>query len=115
MKQWTRLVAVAALLMFAMVAMAKASHADGKSIFLANKCNSCHSISAQGVQVKKSDDDDGGTKPPDLSHVGKTQSAQWITGFLHKTETLKGKKHKKAWKGSDADLTTLANWLASLK
>lgn len=116
MKLWTRLMVVAALLSWSMMLLsAKPSYADGKSIFQANKCNSCHSISAQGVQVAKGDDDDGGKKPPDLSHVGKDKTAQWIEGYLTKKEKLNGKAHKKAWKGSDADLTTLATWLASLK
>ena len=116
MKLWTRLLVVAALMSWALILLsAKPSFADGKSIFTANKCNGCHAISAQGVQVVKGDDDDGGKKPPDLSHVGKDHNAQWIAGFLKKTEKLNGKNHKKAWKGSDADLTTLSTWLGSLK
>lgn len=117
MKHLTRILAFGALLSWAVATPSTPSHAagDGKTLFVENKCNSCHTISAQGVRKAKGDEEENGKKPPDLSHVGKEQNARWIKGYLMKTETLNGKKHKKAWKGSDADLTTLADWLASLK
>ena len=117
MKWLTRFAAAGALLCLVLSFTSIRSDADssGKSIFLANKCNNCHSISAAGIKAAPSEDDSGGTKPPDLSKVGGTQSAAWIQGYLTKQESLHGKKHKKAWKGSDADLATLAGWLASLK
>ena len=83
----------------------------GKDIFLANKCTNCHSVTAQ--HVAKGGDSE--TKAVDLSKVGAERNAQWMTGWLHGTETLKGKKHRKIWKGSDADLATLVGWLAGLK
>lgn len=117
MKHFTRILALSTLIAWAVTLLSTPSHAagDGKALFISNKCNSCHTISAQGVQKIKSDEEETGKKPPDLSHVGKEKDAKWIKGYLMKTETLNGKKHKKAWKGSDADLTTLADWLATLK
>jgi mono/diheme cytochrome c family protein len=89
------------------------ANTDGKSIFVDNKCSNCHSITGQGIQ--RSGKPEGDEKPSDLSTVGKKHDAQWITKWLLKEETLDGKKHMKKFKGSDADLKTLADWLGGLK
>lgn len=87
----------------------KANMPDGKSIFVASSCNTCHSITAQGVQKT------GQSTAPDLSGVGLKHNADWIKQWLNKEVAMNGKKHMKKWKGSDADLNTLATWLAGLK
>lgn len=100
---------------------------DGKSIFLDGKCNECHAIASQGIEVAKSDDgaleedpfggDDEGDdeEAPDLSGVGKEQNAEWIADYLKKKVKLDGKKHRKRFKGSADELKVLSEWLASLK
>lgn len=87
--------------------------ADAKELFVAGKCVRCHSVESQGIAAtpKKGEEED----VHDLSKVGAERSAEWITKFLRKEETLDGKKHKQKYRGSDADLETLATWLASLK
>ncbi len=82
---------------------------DGKTIFLSQKCNTCHTISSESI------DRTGRVKAPDLSKIGKTKDADWIKQFVTKKVELDGKKHPKKFSGADADLTTLANWLASHK
>lgn len=84
--------------------------AGTKAIFTANKCSTCHSISSQGVTKSMA-----ASKAPDLSSVGKKANAAQITAFLKKTGQIGGKNHPMAWKGSDADLQTVATWLAGLK
>ena len=85
-----------------------------KSIFKANKCASCHSLKAQGIQ--KGSEEDGKEKAaPDLSGVGTKHKADWISKYLLKKESLDGEKHLKKFKGSDEDLEALSTWLASLK
>lgn len=86
----------------------------GKDLFLKNQCNKCHSVSAQGVEKIKSDDE-GGKQPPDLSHAGKERNAAWLVGWLNRTEKINGKTHKKKFTGSPADAQALATWLAGLK
>ena len=86
---------------------------DGKSIFVQNKCSNCHSITSQGIE--RSGKPEGDEKPSDLSTVGKKHNADWISKWLMKEETLDGKKHMKKFKGPDADLKILSDWLASLK
>lgn len=103
------LVGGAALCLFGMTTNA---FADGKKVFLDQKCTSCHSITSQGIQGKASDPAD---KITDLSKVGAERNADWITKYLKKEVDIKGKKHKKAFKGTPAELTELANWLATLK
>jgi len=91
---------------------------DGKAIFIANKCTSCHTIQAAGVDVVKKEGEDEGEKDdkaPDLSSVGTEHDAAWLIGYLTKKETLHDKKHMKKFKGADSDLKTLMDWLASQK
>jgi mono/diheme cytochrome c family protein len=90
-----------------------ASAADGKELFVAGKCVRCHSIESQGVAAKPKEGEEKDVH--DLSKVGADHDAAWIQKFLRKQETLDGKKHKQKYRGSDADLETLATWLASLK
>ena len=94
---------------------------DGKPIFTQYKCASCHSIEAQGITKKKgeaaepAEGAETARKPPDLSSVGKDHNAAWITAYLKKKEARDGKKHLKMFRGTDAELATLAAWLETLK
>ena len=83
---------------------------DGRSVFVANKCNSCHGVRAAGIAKT-----DASSKAPELSSTGLRRSAAWITKYLKKQEDLNGVKHVKRFKGSDADLAVLAAWLAEQK
>ncbi len=84
------------------------SPSGGKAIFVAQKCTTCHAISSQGLPKEN-------PKGGDLSDVGTKHNADWIMAFITKQETLNGKKHMKKFGGTDEELHTLANWLASLK
>jgi mono/diheme cytochrome c family protein len=109
---------ITALGLAAIVVLAGAtagSSSDGKSIFSANKCNSCHTIQSQGIAKAGGETVQGKVQPPDLSGVGLKHNAAWIAGYLQKRESLDGEKHLKKFKGSDEDLTTLATWLESQK
>jgi mono/diheme cytochrome c family protein len=98
------------------LASAQAANPDGKTIFSNNKCQSCHTITALGVERKKSADDEKTEKdPPDLSGVGIERNAAWITKYMLKKESIKDEKHMKKFKGSEADLAVLAQWLETLK
>lgn len=95
----------------AAVAAGSADH-PGKALFLANKCNMCHSIASLSIaRTSKSEK----TKGPDLSAVGGQRTAQWLTAWLQRLEKIEGKTHKKDWKGSDADLAQLVAFLGTLK
>lgn len=100
--------------------------ADGKELFLKHKCNECHAISAAGIEMAPGDDageEDpfGGEEEgedeeaPDLSSVGKEQTAAWIADYLKKKEKLDGKKHRKRFKGPEAELKALSEYLAGMK
>ena len=90
---------------------AEGGASGGKEIFTAQKCNVCHSIASQSItQTSKS------SKAPDLSNVGGTHLAPWIEQWLKKeVANTDGKKHAPSWKGTDAEMKTLAEWLATLK
>lgn len=107
------LLLVLALVVFASFAESeetKPSPDLGKKIFIDNKCNTCHSVKALGIQKTSSS-----TTPPDLSGVGSKHTEDWIVKFLNKQETMNDKKHPKLWTGKPEDLKTLAQWLATLK
>lgn len=87
--------------------------ADAKELFVSSKCVRCHAIEAQGIAAKPKQGE--GEDVKDLSKVGNEHDAAWIQKYLRKEEAIKGKKHKQKFRGSDADLGTLATWLASLK
>ncbi|MBS1902946.1 MAG: c-type cytochrome [Bacteroidetes bacterium] len=91
-----------------------ATGSDGKSIFLENKCNTCHSIDALGIK-RTSEPKPGEVIPSDLSGAGLTHDASWLDKWLMKEVELKGQKHLKKFKGSDGDRDILCKWLASLK
>jgi hypothetical protein len=97
---------------------------DGKDLFLAAKCNTCHSVTAAGIEKKKPTAEEAAQeakekpakdekKPPDLSSIGLDKKADWIAKFITKKETLDGEKHKKMYKGTDEDQKTLSTWLAA--
>src|SRR5688572_3432091 len=87
-------VGIIAVMLFA--GASRGATADGKSLFVANKCNSCHGLSGQGVAK-------AGGEGPELSGVGLRHKAAWITKYLQKNEELNGNKHLKKFKGTDAD------------
>jgi cytochrome c553 len=118
-----------ALLLTAMAASAAGADAkkapDGKPIFVKYKCGSCHAIASQGI-VKKAvaapaetkpgaEAKPGVRKPPDLSSVGLEHKDGWVAAFLKGKETLDGRKHMKLFRGTDAELATLAAWLETMK
>ena len=112
------LAGVALLAIYA--AVPRSTAADGKEIFLANKCNSCHAIKSLSIAKKadpadKEEASESKRKPPDLSGAGKKHDAAWITKYLLKQVDNDGEKHRKRFKGTDEDLKVLASWLETLK
>ena len=85
---------------------ATANAADGKEIFLGQKCNMCHAVSSAGITPT------GKIKAPDLTGLAAKEDPAWLGKFLKKEAAdKKGKKHIKPFTGSAEDLTTLVDWL----
>lgn len=97
----------------------------GHQAFLKAKCNSCHTLKAAKIEKKKveaaDEEEAAATKsstkkePPDLSGAGIKRDAAWIEGWLARTELIDGKKHKKKFTGTPAEMKTIAAWLATMK
>jgi len=101
---------------WAAVVQAQAADEAGKKIFTDNKCNTCHSIDSAGIKSTMGEKSPAAKKGmADLSNVGSSHDAAWMIKYLKKEETIKDVKHVKGWAGSEADLKTLADWLATLK
>ncbi len=88
---------------------------SGKSIFLDNKCNKCHSIESQGIKRTSEPPEGAKYPPPDLSGVGLKHTADWMAQWVTKQVEMHDKKHMYKFKGSDDELKTLTTWLATLK
>ena len=80
---------------------------DGKQIFLAQKCNLCHSVSPAGIAATTKSDK---MKGPDLVGLSK-KDAKLLNGYLRKTADMNGKKHVKQFTGSDEEIGALIAWL----
>ena len=83
---------------------------DGKALFLAQKCNMCHSVSTAGIEATTKSEK---MKGPDLVNV-KTE-AKVLGDYLRKKADLKGKKHSKAFTGSDEELGAMLAWIQAQK
>ena len=80
---------------------------DGKQIFLAQKCNLCHSVSPAGIQATVKSEK---MKGPDL--VGESKrDAKLLNDYLRKKAEINGKKHGKELTGSDEEIGALMAWL----
>lgn len=93
---------------FAAAVPSPMSSEDGKATFMKAGCNTCHAVSAAGIEAKMKA---GPMKGTDLTDVGSRHTAEWIAQYVRKEETLNGKSHAKAFKGTDEELQTLLDWL----
>jgi cytochrome c5 len=89
---------------------AAAAAPDGKAIFMAQKCNMCHSVSTAGIEATTKS---ATMKGPDLVNIKIDAAA--ITKFLHKETEMNGKKHPKDVKLADADMKALVDWVLAQK
>lgn len=80
---------------------------DGKQIFLAQKCNLCHSIPPAGIRATVKSEK---MKGPDLTGLAK-QDAKLLNDYLRKKADINGKKHGKEFTGSDEEIGALIAWL----
>jgi mono/diheme cytochrome c family protein len=83
---------------------------DGKAIFLAQKCNMCHSVPTAGIEKTTKSEKMAG---PDIVNL-KTDAAT-LTKYLRKQADLNAKKHTKAFTGSDEELGALVAWIQAQK
>lgn len=85
---------------------------DGKQIFLAQKCNLCHSVSSAGIERTVKSEKVAG---PDLTNLAAKEDAGKLVKFLRKEGELNGKKHGKGFTGTDEELGAMIAWLQAQK
>jgi mono/diheme cytochrome c family protein len=86
---------------------AVAQTADGKQIFLGQKCNLCHSVKSAGIEATMKVEK---MKGPDLPVAGADKAL--VKSYLLQTAVKNGKKHPKKFTGTDEQLNALADWVA---
>ena len=67
---------------------------------------------AEDAEAKEEKSD---KKAPDLSGGGLERKAAWMSKYLMKTEAIKGEKHGRKFRGTEAELATLSAWLETQK
>jgi mono/diheme cytochrome c family protein len=92
----------------AWLAAAPVQAIDGKETFLAQKCNTCHSVSSAGIEATTKSEK---MKGPDLVGVVQAHDPAWISDFVHRRIEKDGKKHSKEYKGTDEELAAIVDWL----
>ena len=101
----------------------KSNNIEGAKLFKKYKCTVCHTVMASGIgkpkaaDGKKEEEDNKGKtiKPPDLSNVGNTYDAEFLSNYLRKKANIDGRKHKLRFKGNKEQRAILVSWLESLK
>lgn len=112
-----------------------AATAVGLEIFLACRCGMCHTVQAAGIGASADEGArgpgaaDGGAStgcaepeaaptenddPMDLSDVGEERTAEWLSLYLARKESVEGVKHYKAFGGTDEEVAALVGWLMEL-
>lgn len=109
---WRAFAVSAVMLLLALTSATRSSAADGKQLFMDQKCVTCHSIASAGITATTKSEK---MKGPDLGGVVAEKGVEWTLKFLHKEVELDGKKHGKEIKLSDGDLKTLVDWLGTQK
>lgn len=84
--------------------------ADGKALFLSQKCNLCHSVPTAGIEKTTKSEKVAG---PDI--VNLKLKAATLTKYLQKEADINGKKHPKACVLPEADMTALVDWMVAQK
>lgn len=98
-------------LVFGMFTTVSAS--EGKEVFEAQKCTKCHTVDSQEIATTSKKDP---SEVADLSNAGnKFDSAEALKAYLNKETEVDGKKHKLKYKGEEADLQVLVDWVLTLK
>lgn len=91
--------------------LATGAAADGKEAFLDAKCSMCHAVSSADIEAKMK----GSSAGRDLKGISSERSAEWMMKYLKKEETIDGKAHKAAFKGSDKEMKAIVDWLVEQK
>jgi len=106
MSRFTSLLAVAVPAAIVLSAPARAAEQlDGKKIFLAQKCETCHAVSSADIKAT------GKIKAPDLTGTAAKRDATLLSGYLRRNAEIGGKKHIKPFTGSDEEAGALIAWL----
>jgi mono/diheme cytochrome c family protein len=82
----------------------------GQELFLAQRCNLCHSVPPAGIEATTKSDKMKGPELVDLD-----LEPEWMGQFLRKQVQKDGADHKKEFKGTDEELQTLISWLLEQK
>lgn len=82
-----------------------AEQLDGKKLFLAQKCDTCHAVASAEIKAT------GKIRAPDLTGLATKRDATLLSRYLRRDADINGKKHLKPFTGSDEEVGALIAWL----
>jgi mono/diheme cytochrome c family protein len=101
----------AAVLYTGFASAEEAAAPDGKAIFLAQKCNMCHSVPT--VEITRTTKSEKIAGQDLMTH---DMEAEQLTKFIKKeVKNNEDKMHGKEFKGTEEELKTLVDWLLANK
>jgi mono/diheme cytochrome c family protein len=81
---------------------------EGKQVFLDKNCNMCHAVSTADIEAKTRSQ---ALLGPDLATEGRELSEERMTAYLKRETDLEGKRHPRAFTGTDEELNTIIAWI----
>lgn len=104
------LAAAILLLGGALPAAAQTKPVDGKALFLAQKCNMCHSVSVAGIERTTKSEKMAGADLSDAA-AAPMKDLGSVTKYVRGETDMGGKKHPRKFTGSDEELGAILGWL----
>ena len=104
--------AVSAIVLLSPSVTASAQEA-GKAAYIDTGCARCHSVATEGIEATASERMRG----RDLGTLGTEagRDAGWVIAVVKQDEELDDGPHRARFRGSDEQLTALAEWLVDLE
>jgi mono/diheme cytochrome c family protein len=82
--------------------------ADGKQVFLDKNCNMCHAVSTAEIEAKTRSQAMLG---PDLATDARELTEERMVAYLKREADLEGKRHPRAFTGTQEELNALVTWI----
>ncbi len=84
----------------------------GSDLFVAKKCVKCHTVDSHQIKTTSKKDP---SEISDLSKAGMEFHKTNLTAYIKKETMRNDKKHKFKFKGEEAELESLVEWVLTLK
>jgi mono/diheme cytochrome c family protein len=81
---------------------------EGRQAFLDKNCNMCHAVETADIEARTRSEAMLG---PDLAREARELTDQEMTAYLKRETDLEGKRHPRAFVGTDEELNAIVAWV----